>query len=280
MTDAQSYYDPKTRSMRDNPYSNTEFEDEKLYRGDNAMRHTGDAIKFLEMNEFAAVSRKINGELNAQSVHLPSNPTLAEKTFNAVLDKKSHVKLKFDQKILLKYGGGKYLLGQTSKEKKLIHGESEIYEEYAADGRIIKKLDSFIAKSKYAEDYYPGQHLAIFGSFYDLNTQEWGYKCCKQTVYKSYCTVKTCVDAHYVRSLLHSNLEMNISKTNASEQDTNHYSAALKPKHYRNEDKKVNPSGYVSTKGILANTRSIHNVQIQSKENITVKPPKKKRKLN
>jgi hypothetical protein len=32
--------------------------------------------------------------------------------------------------------------------------------------------------SKFAEDVYPGKHLSVWGSFYDLVDKKWGFRCC------------------------------------------------------------------------------------------------------
>merc|ERR1719333_8892 len=37
-----AFYDPKSRSMRDNPHRHLKEEDQGLYRGDNAVRNSGD----------------------------------------------------------------------------------------------------------------------------------------------------------------------------------------------------------------------------------------------
>lgn len=41
-----AYYDPKTRSMRENPYKSNAGADAAKYPGENFVRHTGDVKKF------------------------------------------------------------------------------------------------------------------------------------------------------------------------------------------------------------------------------------------
>ena len=35
---------------------------------------------------------------------------------------------------------------------------------------------------------FPGSHISVWGSWFDLDTQRWGFSCCKQTVRQSPCT--------------------------------------------------------------------------------------------
>lgn len=39
-----------------------------------------------------------------------------------------------------------------------------------------------MAKSKYDDDALFGQHTAVWGSWYDTNTGNWGYACCRHHV--------------------------------------------------------------------------------------------------
>ena len=41
-----AYYDPKTRSMRENPCTSSSSADAAKYPGENFVRHTGDVKKF------------------------------------------------------------------------------------------------------------------------------------------------------------------------------------------------------------------------------------------
>lgn len=44
-----AFYDPKTRSMRDNPLKHLKDSEQGIYRGDNVMRHTGNADTVTKM---------------------------------------------------------------------------------------------------------------------------------------------------------------------------------------------------------------------------------------
>lgn len=70
-----AYYDPKTRSMRENPNKGGN-QTEQLYSGDNFVRYTGDVKKFGEMQSYAWEAYE-----KGQEVHLQSAPSQAELLF-------------------------------------------------------------------------------------------------------------------------------------------------------------------------------------------------------
>ena len=45
--------------------------------------------------------------------------------------------------------------------------------------------------SQYQEDVYENGHTSVWGSWFDLETKEWGYTCCKQTDHHSICSLST-----------------------------------------------------------------------------------------
>lgn len=45
-----------------------------------------------------------------------------------------------------------------------------------------------VAKSKYEEDVFPGNHTSVWGSYFDKRSMRWGFKCCHSLSFKSYCT--------------------------------------------------------------------------------------------
>lgn len=51
----------------------------------------------------------------------------------------------------------------------------------------LSNLSKTTIKSKYAEDIFEGNHTAIWGSYYDISTKKWGYKCCQSTIRYAYC---------------------------------------------------------------------------------------------
>ena len=77
---------------------------------------------------------------------------------------------------------------QDETDQQLLLLQSEHYAEYAEDGRLLKGQEKAIPKSKYIEDTYESNHTSVWGSWYDLDTGKWGFKCCHQMLRNSYCT--------------------------------------------------------------------------------------------
>ncbi len=63
---------------------------------------------------------------------------------------------------------------------------TEAYVEYDRQGKIISGDVRPVVHSRYEEDNAPNNHEHVFGSWYSQGA--WGYACCHQTVYNSYCT--------------------------------------------------------------------------------------------
>jgi len=181
---SSAYYDPKSRAMRENPYSVGEFEPHDDYLGDNLINQSGDAIKFLEINNFAQQVTQSHGMEKAGNMMLNSNPTSTELAFKYHDKTKGKRVKKLNEELLLKYGGQKYI---KKPRQKILDGASENYQEYYPDGRI-KKRERGKLKSKYIEDIHPNKHKTIWGSFYDLKSKNWGYACCQITIYTCVCT--------------------------------------------------------------------------------------------
>lgn len=45
-------------------------------------------------------------------------------------------------------------------------------------------------RSRYVEDNYTNGHRSVFGSWYDVATQAWGYACCHELLKNAYCTAQ------------------------------------------------------------------------------------------
>eukprot|EP00485_Elphidium_margaritaceum_P006665 CAMPEP_0202690598 /NCGR_PEP_ID=MMETSP1385-20130828/5541_1 /ASSEMBLY_ACC=CAM_ASM_000861 /TAXON_ID=933848 /ORGANISM="Elphidium margaritaceum" /LENGTH=661 /DNA_ID=CAMNT_0049345873 /DNA_START=19 /DNA_END=2004 /DNA_ORIENTATION=+ len=289
-----AYYDPKTRSMRANPYQAGDVTEE-TYMGDNFVRHTGDAVSFEDVNSFAWQSRNIHGA-KSDAIHLQSNPTMTELAFKQFNSKKTSVQDKFKNTLTERYGGQQHLLSaQPNKQQQmsLIYGQNESYREFGADGRVIKGQAELIASSKYEEDILPGNHTAVWGSFYDLKTGKWGYACCQCATYKAYCTGDDGIRAKQLNH--HNNNKKKKNEQNAHDGDSDDHehtsreeSAAHpsqigfgvmpKPKEMIDTDKMVNPSGYISTRGIMAAKGLARKAQKEQELQEKLKKAKKRAK--
>jgi len=137
-----AYYDPKTRSMRDNPYRNTGKEAEEVdYAGENFLRYTGDTSKHGEAQLFAWEAGKAGVD-----VHLLAEPTKAEKLKTEYIRRKEEVKSTVQQSILERYGGAEHL---QAPPKALLLAQTEHYVEYSRTGKIIKGAEKPVVRSKY-----------------------------------------------------------------------------------------------------------------------------------
>jgi pre-mRNA-processing factor SLU7 len=175
-----AYYDPKTRSMRDNPNPSEKPED-LAYAGDNFVRHNGDSVKLAGTQLFAWEAYEKGGDIHPQA-----NATQAEMMQKKVKEKKKALKQQQSQSILDKYGGANHL---QAPPQELLLAQTESYVEYDRHtGRVIKGNEKAVATSKYEEDALDTNHTAIWGSYFDVNTFSWGYQDDYSTTKNSYST--------------------------------------------------------------------------------------------
>jgi len=201
-----AYYDPKSRSMRDNP--NPEIPPEELqFAGDNFARNTGDVVQLAETQLFAwdAVDKGVS------EVHPQANPSQAELMKKKFKSKSAEIQLQKKEKVIDKYGGQEYLDGEsglavavkekknpgvrfsTEEERKIRFGVSSTSEVYSQDGSMIKdkskKSNKLLPqKSKYEEDVFTNGHTTVWGSYFHMGAWAWGYSDDHSLIKSSYCT--------------------------------------------------------------------------------------------
>ncbi|KAI0743541.1 pre-mRNA-splicing factor SLU7 [Daedaleopsis nitida] len=183
---SSAYYDPKTRSMRDNPLKGVAAE-EAIFAGDNFLRFSGESPEVQKLQLFAW-----NAAARGNDVHMNANPTQGQLLHQHYLKKKDELKDKTKVSILAKYGGEEYL---EKAPKELLQGQTEEYVEYSRTGQVIKGKERAKTRSKYPEDVYVNNHTAVWGSWYDIATGAWGYACCHSSVHMSYCTGEAGIEA-------------------------------------------------------------------------------------
>ncbi|XP_017143417.1 pre-mRNA-splicing factor Slu7 [Drosophila miranda] len=171
-----AYYDPKTRSMRDNPNPATPAE-EAEFAGENFVRFSGDTTAQATAQLFAW---EAHGK--GVDVHLLAEPTKLELLQKEYEQKKEQFKSSTKTHIVEKYGGEKHL---KVPPKSLLLAQTEEYIEYSRSGKVIKGVEKPKARSIYEEDVYINNHTTVWGSFW--NAGRWGYKCCKSFIKNSYC---------------------------------------------------------------------------------------------
>ncbi|RHY31412.1 hypothetical protein DYB32_003520, partial [Aphanomyces invadans] len=124
-----AFYDPKTRSMRDNPNPDLNV-DEATFQGDNFVRHSGDAIKLAKTQLFAWEAAE-KGVIQDGELHPQATPSAAEFMRQQYEEKKLKLEQEKRLAMLEKYGE------QTpAPPKELLLAASESYVEYARDGRV------------------------------------------------------------------------------------------------------------------------------------------------
>lgn len=79
------------------------------------------------------------------------------------------------------------MLAHAQKPKDVaMSASTEAYVEYDRQGKIISGDVRPVVRSRYEEDNAPNNHAHVFGSWYANGA--WGYACCHQAIYNSYCT--------------------------------------------------------------------------------------------
>ena len=172
-----AFYDPKTRSMRNNPLAGT---DDALEHSMNFVRSTGDArsLAGLQLYQFEAYDK-------GQNLHLNADPTTVEVMNKMYREKKEKLKSSKANAILDKYGGQEHM-EQLAPE--LLYAQTEQYVEYDRSGGVKRGGEKAVARSKYEEDVFANNHTAVWGSYFDRTTMRWGYADDLSSVRHSYGT--------------------------------------------------------------------------------------------
>ncbi|GMR33982.1 hypothetical protein PMAYCL1PPCAC_04177, partial [Pristionchus mayeri] len=173
------YYDPKSRSMRENPLAGIKGKEAQAakFAGENFVRYSGEVVAANEAQVFAWSAR-----CQGIDVHALAEPTKLEQLQKDFKSEKKDVKEETKQKLLEKYGGDEHL---QAPPKELLMAQSEAYVEYSRKGAIIKGEERPLVKSRYEEDVYAKNHSSVFGSFWANG--RWGFRCCHSFVKQSYC---------------------------------------------------------------------------------------------
>ncbi|PIA42117.1 hypothetical protein AQUCO_02100167v1 [Aquilegia coerulea] len=176
-----AHYDPKTRSMREDPLPDSDPH-EKFYQGDNQHRTSGLAMEFKHLNIHAYKANE-----KGQDMHLQAAPSQAELSYKSYKISKEDFMSTVKDTIMQKYGNA---AAEAELPKELLLGQSERQVEYDRAGRIVKgeraSLRIALPRSKYEENVTINNHTSVWGSWW--KDHAWGYKCCEQTIRNSYCT--------------------------------------------------------------------------------------------
>jgi pre-mRNA-processing factor SLU7 len=173
---ASAHYDPKTRSMREDPTPHARGE--RTFAGDNAYRRSGDASAFGELAVHAW-----EAEAHGQALHVQAAPSAAEALFKQFKAKKDALAGASRAAVLDRYGDA---AAADPPPEGLLLGQSEAYAEYDAAGRLLRGAEAAAPRSRYEEDVHPGNHTSVWGSFWSDGA--WGFACCRSHQRGSYCT--------------------------------------------------------------------------------------------
>ncbi|KAL5061303.1 hypothetical protein RYX36_032907, partial [Vicia faba] len=124
-----AHYDPKTRSMREDPLPEAD-PNEKFYLGDNQYRNSGQALEFKDLNIHAWEAFD-----KGQDVHMQAAPSQAELLYKNFKVMKEKLKSQTKETIIEKYGNA---ADDDKLPRELLLGQSERQVEYDRAGRIIK----------------------------------------------------------------------------------------------------------------------------------------------
>ena len=190
-----AYYDPKSRSMRDNPNPHLE---ETTFAGENFTRTTGDAVALAQTQLFAWEAEK----KGVAEIHPQANPSQAELLQKQFKTKAADLKLQQKKAVLDKYGGAEYLDGQgglasatgdkaaKTTDRQLRFGVTTTKQEYSQDGRRVngKEIQRKAIPCKYEEDIFMNGHTTVWGSYFHKGAWQWGYADDHSLIKMSYCT--------------------------------------------------------------------------------------------
>lgn len=181
-------YNPKTRALVDAGEGEDKTAD--VFAEEGFMKASGDASEFERAQQFAWEAQESKGDT---AMHMQANPTAGAFYRKKEEEEAARERAEREKALLEKYGGGDE--GSNAAAKALQAAavtESETFVEYDESG-AVKGLPKAAAKSKYAEDVYPGNHTSVWGSWW--SDFKWGYACCHAFVKNSYCTGEAGIQA-------------------------------------------------------------------------------------
>lgn len=144
-----AYYDPKTRSMRENPLPDpSKAPVTATFSGENFVRYTGDVNRVNNAQVFAwqAADKGIDIHLQA----LPTKTEIVQKEFEI---KKNEYNDKISKYITHKYGEPEK---QAKPARDLRLEQSEVYVEYSRTGKVVKSGGVVVRDEKQQRNHLVG----------------------------------------------------------------------------------------------------------------------------
>eukprot|EP00915_Cephaloidophora_sp_WS-2016_P002704 GHVH01003658.1.p1 GENE.GHVH01003658.1~~GHVH01003658.1.p1 ORF type:complete len:388 (+),score=50.22 GHVH01003658.1:39-1166(+) len=173
-----AFYDPKTRSMRENPNAHLPEDQQGLHRGDNALLGTGESAHVAETEAFAWKAYRDVGSKLFHANACPTQVAIAMKKhkykMDALVDRQK-------DNVLSRYDPENRLNKSLSQAREVIGSSTTEQRGYLVDGRReeIKALPE--KASLYVENELDLDHTSVWGSWFNKETMKWGYRCCRST---------------------------------------------------------------------------------------------------
>ena len=173
---SSAHYDPKSRSMREDPLPYKDAS-QKNFTGDNVVRRTGDYFEWERLAVHAYAAHDKGQDIHVQAspsqarppAFVPREPHIccaqradgraasqAEALFRQFKAKKEVLVGKSKESVAATYGSA----AAPADEAALLLGQTEDYVEYDARGRLLRG-DARTACSRYEEDVHPGNHTSV-----------------------------------------------------------------------------------------------------------------------
>ncbi|GIX64683.1 pre-mRNA-splicing factor Slu7 [Babesia caballi] len=175
-----AHYDPKSRSLRDDPLLGLANPGHHTFRGDNELFTAGDASKPKEIEQFAWEAQR-----RGAAVSFIAQPTELEFMFKEDSLKRQKEKEANRKALLERYGGSEFIESSEPVET------GPPPEATSDPPQPLESLpvSTLRVTSSYEEDVHPLGHTAVWGSYYDRATKRWGYGCCKSTAKTAPCAL-------------------------------------------------------------------------------------------
>lgn len=173
-----AFYDPKSRSMRENPFKESNLSSHEVpFAGENFVRSSTDtsAMACSQLFAWDVYNKGID-------VHLQGEPTKLELLYKQVNDRKKEFQIINRKDILGEYGGEEHFI---KPDDELLTYSSEKFVQFTGTGKRIGDKSSGIVRSRYQEDVFLKDHTSVWGSYWEKGC--WGYSCCKSLIKTSDC---------------------------------------------------------------------------------------------
>ncbi|KAG5354595.1 Pre-mRNA-splicing factor SLU7 [Yarrowia sp. B02] len=165
---SETVYNPGSRTFRT-------AEEGYIDKDGMFVRHTTGEGK--EMEELVKIAEAESAQGN--QIHLHANPTAAAMAARKIKEEAERKKEEEKRKLEEKYGSQAEVRERPKEFVSVSKPKKPVV--------VRAKNAQGIAVSKYEEDVFPGNHTAIWGSWYDKEEKKWGYGCCHCTVKNGYC---------------------------------------------------------------------------------------------